>query len=74
MAAKPSPRNHRNNPYVLDGFAAAAAHQRGRSLVAAAHRSDRPGHPGGAYFGLYRALSGSFIAAAVVLAVIITAC
>jgi hypothetical protein len=73
MPSKPNPRNHRNNPYVLDGLAAqlhtsaAGTLWRLRSEVMVLLTL------GGAYFGLYRVLSGSFTAAAVVLAAIVTA-
>lgn len=32
MAAKPNPRNHRNNPYVLDGWAATVHHSAAGTL------------------------------------------
>ena len=73
MAAKPSPRNHRNNPYVLDGFAAQLHTSAAGSLWRLRSEVAVLAVLGGAYFGLYRALSGSFICAAVVLAVIIAA-
>ena len=73
MAAKPNPRNHRNNPYVLDGLAAQLHTSAAGSLWRLRSEVTVLAILGGAYFGLYRALSGSFIAAAVVLAVIITA-
>ncbi len=73
MAAKPSPRNHRNNPYVLDGFAAQLHTSAAGSLWRLRSEVTVLAVLGGAYFGLYRALSGSFISAAVVLAVIVTA-
>jgi hypothetical protein len=73
MAAKPNPRNHRNNPYVLDGIAAQFHTSAAGSLWRLRSELALIAVLGGAYFGLYRALSGSFIYAAVILAVIITA-
>ncbi|MGI9006206.1 MAG: hypothetical protein ACR2FU_08390 [Streptosporangiaceae bacterium] len=71
MPAKANPRNHRNNPYMLDGFAASFHHStagalwrfRTEVLVLAALS--------GGYLALYRAASLSLITAAVVLAVIV---
>jgi hypothetical protein len=73
MAAKPNPRNHRNNPYVLDGVAAQFHTSAAGTLWRLRSELAILAILGGAYFGLYRALSGSFISAAVVLAAIITA-
>src|SRR5215470_4531954 len=73
MPSKPSPRNHRNNPYVLDGVAAQLHTSAAGSLWRLRTEVTILAVLGGAYFGLYRAMSGSFIAAAVVLAVIVTA-
>ncbi len=61
MAAKPSPRNHRNNPYVLDGFAAQLHTSAAGTLWRLRSEVMVLAILGGAYFGLYRALSGSFI-------------
>ena len=73
MPSKPNPRNHRNNPYVLDGVAAQLHTSAAGTLWRLRSEVMVLAILGGAYFGLYRALSGSFIAAAIVLAVIITA-
>ncbi len=69
MPAKANPRNHRNNPYVLDGFAASVHHSAAGALWRLRTETLVLAVLAGGYLALYRAASLSLITAAVVLAV-----
>jgi hypothetical protein len=71
MPAKANPRNHRNNPYVLDGFAANVHHSAAGTIFRFRTELAVIATATGAFLALHRAMA--LITATILLAVIIAA-